>query len=252
LDGEKLAKSIAYLHGFEELYYDGKDFSPGTLYADMSGIPFIDDERFPRTVWTRIGLWAFNTIQDKASSSDNPFLQLNHWMMAMVATVIEIGKDIPEFKEHDRIWSSVLEHYYEKLVKKNNLESLTFLAENDWPVWQREPIGFEEKVFDAIEEQFTLWMGRWWRDCNEDQQNEYRRQMRELANSTVELKHRTALLIIYHTVPNMNVNEKVDEHLWKIFHDVWDSDTSQTIEKVKNNLHFLVKFVERQEDLRKA
>jgi len=170
-NGEECATALAHLRGIEN------QIEPEILLREMANIPYVDLETYPQEVrskWTLLGAWGFETLRGLLSKQDDWKL-LNTWTDRMMDEVITVNKNIlPIFitcAEKDRIWAGILEHYYEALTVNKGVETLQWLKDNSWSVWEKKTTGFtgkiekfEDEVYEKAQENLTIWLGRWWRN----------------------------------------------------------------------------------------
>lgn len=234
-DGERIALSMAYLHGIENYYS-----TPPEIIAEMTEIPYIDEYPFDRNEWMRIGEWSFEAIHMLLGSS-NPCDQLYQWSKTMVDVVLDKGANrSANIKERDRIWACCARYMLRFIVHEKKEHVLSWLANREWPVWKEYSSEFQEDIFSALEEYLTLEIGKLWRISGKGDQEKYLAMLWDFAKSPNPLRQKTVFYSIQHTVPSPRHYKgdgsssitgpypMIDKKLWSILKFLKEHSSSNT------------------------
>ncbi len=150
----------------------------------------------------------------------------------MISKVNKIVRDKPlkpgnsrsrteELKDRDRVWGCVVEHFCDQLVEEKKIKSFYWLEKHGWFKWS-DLRQLTDEVLDAMNDQLTTKLGRWYRDAPVDEEKAYHKLVKELVNDSSkekknEKKDVTAFFLIYHTISShKHKEERIDEELWPL------------------------------------
>lgn len=213
-DPGEVARAFAYLHGIESVLGEQTYWKHADALAE----------------------WTYQGLRGRARQANSISInKLHAWMLHFLAEIASLAEVQP--KDYTHHWLKMLRNYCDDLATIIDPENVQWLSQNAWFRWSPDT-NSHRRLLGAVEEQFTLACGTWFRrGPNDEQKSHYVSAVDEIAKGLPEEQDMTdestkgtpdhmqvAFFMIYHTVPAPPDNseeyynpDRVDEELWRIF-----------------------------------
>lgn len=198
IGGAEIARSAAYLYGVES-FWDAEQQSKW-IYKKLEVLATVD----------------YKSEKYDGSDENNSWERLLDWLLILRNEVSQIRPmHQREFRkdakpERDRLWAWIVGRFCSSIIDEMDLSCFKWVAEKEWFSWSQQSKEINSRINDAMEEQLTTALGRWYRKPNRkrEEENKYIEKVEELAHGNGQQKV-TAIFLIYHTVPK-NSGDKLN------------------------------------------